>query len=120
MMNRPMNRLRSYRGSRLFYRKFLEKNRDMTKNNSYPRMILGLVAQEFPEEFPEDSEIGERLKYINSLPISEQLGTEIDKVNKMIVDEIPILYRILHQIDHKLYRSGIIDYETHIFERFVV
>ena len=51
--------------------------------------------------------------------LEKQLDTEIDEVSKMIANEIPLQYRILHQIEEKLYRNGLVEYKTPIFERIV-
>ena len=48
-------------------------------------------------EFPKDSEIGQRLRYINQFSkLEKQLDTEIYEVSKLIANEIPLQYHVFY------------------------
>lgn len=109
-----MHRLKSFRGVTYFYKNFLRG--DLRTDHSHSRIVLSSMMSEFPK----DSEIGQRLRYINQFSkLEKQLHTEIDEVSKMIANEIPLQYRILHQIEEKLYKNGLVEYETPIFKKFI-
>ena len=109
-----MHRLKSFKGVTYFYRNFLRGG--LKTDHSHSRVVLSSMITEFTK----DSEIGQRLRYINQFSkLEKQLDTEIDEVSKMIANEIPLQYRILHQIEEKLYRNGLVEYKTPIFERIV-